>query len=152
MGELIAAHLMEPAPVPSTRARGIAPEIDDLILRCLAKDPAERPGSALALVAELDQLIGGAELAAEAGAAPRVTLRLPAMSAPTRMIAQTAPSPPAPIGSGHAPRTYRTAVLAGCCVALAAIVALVATYHLANRAPAAPAPPPDPHIGQVNHR
>ncbi|HMG22427.1 MAG TPA: serine/threonine-protein kinase [Kofleriaceae bacterium] len=149
MGELFAAHLMEPAPVPSTRAHGIAPEIDDLILRCLAKDPAERPGSALALVAELDDLIGGAEIAAEAGAARRVTLRLPAMSAPIRLIAPTAASAATPTAFRPAPRSYRTAVLAGCGVALAAIVALVVTYRLANRPPAAPASPPDPRIGQV---
>ena len=30
MGELIAAHLMEPVPAPSTRTHGIAPEIDHL--------------------------------------------------------------------------------------------------------------------------
>jgi hypothetical protein len=36
----------------------IPPELDDLVGRMLAKDPAERPASALALIAELDALAG----------------------------------------------------------------------------------------------
>jgi serine/threonine-protein kinase len=42
MGDIIAAHIREPAPVPSSRAPEIAPVIDQLVLRCLAKAPAER--------------------------------------------------------------------------------------------------------------
>src|SRR3954468_23522124 len=42
MGDIIAAHIREPAPVPSSRAPEIAPGIDALVLRCLAKSPDER--------------------------------------------------------------------------------------------------------------
>ncbi|HUS28084.1 MAG TPA: serine/threonine-protein kinase [Kofleriaceae bacterium] len=54
VGEIIAMHLREPAVAPSTMRPGIAAEIDELVLQCLAKDPADRPGSA----AELAQAIG----------------------------------------------------------------------------------------------
>jgi hypothetical protein len=36
-------HLREPAPPPSRCAAGIPPAVDELVLRCLAKDPEERP-------------------------------------------------------------------------------------------------------------
>jgi serine/threonine protein kinase len=42
MGDIIAAHIREPAPVPSSRAPEIAPGVDALVLRCLAKSPDER--------------------------------------------------------------------------------------------------------------
>jgi serine/threonine-protein kinase len=42
-GEAIAMHLREPAPPPSRCAAGIPPAVDELVLRCLAKDPEERP-------------------------------------------------------------------------------------------------------------
>ncbi|MCE9579867.1 MAG: protein kinase [Deltaproteobacteria bacterium] len=41
-GELIASHMMIAPPVPSAVLPGLPPAIDDLIARCLAKDPAAR--------------------------------------------------------------------------------------------------------------
>jgi len=41
--EVIAKHLMEPAPRPSTLAVGVPPELDDLIVAMLAKDASARP-------------------------------------------------------------------------------------------------------------
>jgi serine/threonine protein kinase len=47
-------HLHTPPPAPSTRSAQTIPlELDALILRCLAKDPAARPASALELAALL---------------------------------------------------------------------------------------------------
>jgi serine/threonine protein kinase len=59
-GEIIAAHLREPPPAPSSRARDIPPELDALILRCLAKDPGRRFASGTELAAALGVLIGTA--------------------------------------------------------------------------------------------
>jgi len=42
IGDIIAMHLREPAPAPSQLRPGLPPEIDQLVLRCLAKDPAQR--------------------------------------------------------------------------------------------------------------
>ncbi len=59
-GEVIAMHLREPPPVPSSRLFGLPPEIDALVLRCLAKDPAQRFASATELAAAIGQLAGSA--------------------------------------------------------------------------------------------
>jgi serine/threonine-protein kinase len=53
MGTIIAAHLMEAPPVPSTLVSGLTPAIDALLLRCLAKDPGDRYQSMAAVAAEL---------------------------------------------------------------------------------------------------
>jgi serine/threonine protein kinase len=42
IGEIIVQHLREPAPAPSSRAPGIPPEVDSIVLYCLAKAPGER--------------------------------------------------------------------------------------------------------------
>ncbi|MBE4751293.1 serine/threonine protein kinase [Corallococcus sp. ZKHCc1 1396] len=44
--QVMFAHLDQPAPAPSSRAPGIPPELDALVLHLLAKEPAARPGSA----------------------------------------------------------------------------------------------------------
>ena len=41
-GEIMMKHMIEPSPRLSSRLNGVPPEVDGLILRCLAKDPAER--------------------------------------------------------------------------------------------------------------
>lgn len=51
------AHSLDEPPLASTRAPEPIPEdLDDLILRCLAKDPRERPASAVELAEELREL------------------------------------------------------------------------------------------------
>jgi serine/threonine-protein kinase len=57
MGDIIAAHIREPAPAPSSRAPEIAPSIDALVLRCLAKPPAERFQTMLELAAAIAQIL-----------------------------------------------------------------------------------------------
>jgi serine/threonine-protein kinase len=41
-GDMIASQLREEPPTPSTLVPGLAPEVDTLVLRCLAKDPELR--------------------------------------------------------------------------------------------------------------
>jgi hypothetical protein len=59
-GEVIAMHLREPPPAPSSRLFGVPPEIDALVLRCLAKDPAQRFASASELAAAIGEIAGSA--------------------------------------------------------------------------------------------
>jgi hypothetical protein len=59
-GEVIAMHLREPPPAPSSRLFGLPPEIDALVLRCLAKDPAQRFASATELAAAIGEIAGSA--------------------------------------------------------------------------------------------
>ena len=51
-------HLREQPPAPSSRTPGIAPQIDQLVLRCLAKDPAARYATAGELAAAMGVLLG----------------------------------------------------------------------------------------------
>ncbi len=53
----VLAHLKDPPPPPSTVTEIEVPiALDRLVLRCLEKDPAQRPQNADALLAELDDL------------------------------------------------------------------------------------------------
>ena len=57
MGDIIAAHIREPAPAPTSRAPEIAPAVDALVLRCLAKSPAERFQTMHELAAAIGQIL-----------------------------------------------------------------------------------------------
>jgi len=52
-------HAQKPLPPPSSRTdRPIPPALDELVLSCLAKDPAKRPQSARELSRRLSELDG----------------------------------------------------------------------------------------------
>ncbi len=53
--KLIAAHVVEPPPPVDWAARGVAPGIGALVMRCLAKSPDDRPASADEILAALDR-------------------------------------------------------------------------------------------------
>ena len=57
MGDIIAAHIREPAPAPTSRAPEIAPAVDALVLRCLAKSPDERFQTMHELAAAIGQIL-----------------------------------------------------------------------------------------------
>jgi serine/threonine-protein kinase len=57
MGDIIAAHIREPAPPPSSRHAEIAPDVDALVMRCLAKAPADRFPSMAEVVAAIAQIL-----------------------------------------------------------------------------------------------
>ena len=55
--EVCAHHLHTPPEPPSARlGRPVPPELEDVVVRCLAKSPADRPQSARALCHELDHV------------------------------------------------------------------------------------------------
>jgi serine/threonine-protein kinase len=98
-GDIMAAHIREPAPAPSSRAPDVPPGVDALVLRCLAKAPADRFQSmgelTAAVAAVLPQLSVGA-------AAARPMPAMPVMPATMRMPAGGTPVPVAP-GAGTGP-------------------------------------------------
>ena len=51
--EFIGAHLHEPPIPPSARRDDVPADLESVLLRCLSKDPADRPANAAALRAEL---------------------------------------------------------------------------------------------------
>jgi len=67
---LLMAHASREPNPPSTRTtRSIPPELDALILRCLGKQPASRPGSARELARELARVPGAGDWNEEQAAA-----------------------------------------------------------------------------------
>ncbi|MBZ0236209.1 MAG: protein kinase, partial [Deltaproteobacteria bacterium] len=66
---VLTKHLTAEVEAPSTRARsqGVAPDVDDIVLRAMAKDPAERFQNATAMVAAIEaaygELVGDGALA-----------------------------------------------------------------------------------------
>jgi hypothetical protein len=55
-GELLARHLVQPPPDLAQAAMSASRRLTDSVMRCLAKDPAERPESAGALLAGLERI------------------------------------------------------------------------------------------------
>jgi serine/threonine-protein kinase len=56
-GDLISMHIREPAERPSKRASGIPKAVDDLVMRCLEKDPAKRFSTGTDLAHAVDALM-----------------------------------------------------------------------------------------------
>jgi serine/threonine-protein kinase len=59
-GPTMLAHMSEPAPAPSSVAGTLPRALDDLVLRCLAKAPADRYGSMLELQRGCDEMLARA--------------------------------------------------------------------------------------------
>ncbi|HEX3758322.1 MAG TPA: protein kinase, partial [Kofleriaceae bacterium] len=132
VGDIIAMHLREPAPAPSQRRPGIPPEIDQLVLRCLAKDPAQRFASAGELAVAIGALLGSSPQVPTAYAGSYATAR-----APTTLSAAT--------GARGAPaaklsRVGGVAVLVGLGV-IGIVTAVVATRGGEPSAPPHALPP-----------
>jgi serine/threonine-protein kinase len=136
MGAMFAMHLRESPPAPSTLRPGLPREIDQLILRCLDKDPQRRFASGHELALALQALHTGAPQLA----APSVPPAPP--SAPTTLSAAAS--------SAVASRTRvraRHGVLAVTVLGFAAAgaaVAMLGGHSSAEPQPAAPTPPPPP--------
>src|SRR5215470_2721331 len=76
-GEIIAMHLREPAPAPSQLRPGIPPELDQLVLRCLAKHPAQRFATAGELALAIGGLLGSSPQVPAAAAGGYATAAAP---------------------------------------------------------------------------
>jgi len=140
IGDMIVMQLHDPAPVPSQLRPGIPPEIDQLVLRCLAKDPAQRFPTAADLATAISAVLGSSVpvLPARAG-------DYAAGTAPTTLSSAT--------GATRAPRATRShagriAAIAGLGAAGLAIAIAVARGGdppaPALTPPPAPAPNPPP--------
>ena len=57
MGDILAAHIREPAPTLASLMPEIAPNVDALVLHCLAKAPADRFQTMGELAAAIDQIL-----------------------------------------------------------------------------------------------
>ena len=55
-GELLARHLVQPAPDLNNIAHGTSRRVIDVVMQCLAKEPEDRPESASALLARMERV------------------------------------------------------------------------------------------------
>lgn len=136
VGDIIAMHLREPAPAPSSRAPWVSVAIDQLVLRCLQKDPAHRFVSGTEVAAAIEQLTG-------------VTGMGPIGSSPG-----LAPTPATTTLSGSAgaarysvaPEGRRGAVAAVLGVGVLVVVGGVVAMHYSASQSDPAAPTPAPHV------
>jgi serine/threonine-protein kinase len=106
-GELIAAHLREPAPLASSRIAGLPDVLDNVLLRCLAKAPDER----FQTMAELAETLAAAEQLLLHASTPTVAGPLPAYVAAglTPPPAARTPTPAPPVAGAPTPTTLGAA-------------------------------------------
>jgi serine/threonine protein kinase len=137
-GDIIAMHLREPPPVPSSRVAWIPPEIDQLVLRCLAKDPARRFGSGGELAAAIGALLG---TVSSSGAAPSVATH----HAPLVGAAQTTLSAASGMSMSHAPAPLKRSrgwIVAGVVVTMLVGGLAFSAMHGSHEAARVAIPPP----------
>ncbi len=87
---------IDPEPPSARRAHTVTPDLELLLLRCLAKDPANRPASARAMAEALENISASAWTSSDAEAwwqthppgspAPTPPDRLPAPASPAAMV------------------------------------------------------------------
>ena len=146
VGDIIAMHLREPAPRISSARIDVPSDVDDLIARCLAKDPAHRFASGAELAAAIDQLPSNAEFSMG-----RSSRQLPIAPTPRPAGVPTTFSGAAGSAISSHPSAKRVGVLATAGVLVAAAsAALIIVVTRSNRTdvaepPVASAPALAPH-------
>lgn len=134
----LSAHLESPPPRVSERFDGRSPGLDDVVASALAKEPAERPGSAVALIADAASRLGlEAPVPALAAAEPHAT-------APAPVAADGEPPKPRAGGRARWPVLLTLLTPAVILVALAAYLVVrpdASGEQPTVRPPAASAPP-----------
>jgi hypothetical protein len=123
-------HLREPAPAPSQLRPGIPPEIDQLVLRCLAKDPAQRFPTAGELAIAIGGLIGSSPQVPTARARS-----YPPAAAPTTLSGATGAS-----STPHARRSRVGLIATIVGLGAAGLAIVIVTTHSGDQR----APTPDP--------
>ncbi len=132
MVKVLQSKLREAPPSPNDKGADVPPDVEAVVLKCLARSPADRFASAAALGSALDALIaehGDAPVAAGVPRfrAPTSTPPIPAAAPPASAPGSTAP--PEPIRESPAPpppSAGRAAILLGIFVAAAALAGLLA--------------------------
>ncbi|HEY5947944.1 MAG TPA: protein kinase [Kofleriaceae bacterium] len=144
-GDLIAMHLREQPPLASTFSPRVPPEVDQLINRCLAKDPAQRFASGTELANAISMLLANLSTAASGvrvsppATQPIVAKNATTLSSSTGMLAAPAQTG-APTRAGGR-RGLKLAAGSGV-VTIGAVIAVVAIGTHKEKPIAASSEPP----------
>ena len=129
VGDIIAAHLREPAPAPSSMAPGIPPEVDGLCLRLMAKQPEQRFASASELADAIGMMLG-TSLPPQAAMGPGYSTgdhRPTTLSGSAgHLHVSVAPSVPGSMAPRRGRKGLVAGVIAGVAIATAAVIVVVA--------------------------
>jgi serine/threonine protein kinase len=123
VGEIIAMHLREAPPIPSSMRASIPPAIDQLVLRCLSKDPEQRFMNGTELAFAIATLLGSS---------PDVLVpSLPSLPSRTAIAVASQPTTLSSAAAQSGPIAMKRSVLG---LGLAAVaVGGVATFALVHR-------------------
>ncbi|MCY1043099.1 protein kinase [Corallococcus sp. bb12-1] len=138
--QVMFAHVEQPAPRPSSRVKGLPPQLDALVLQLMEKDPTRRPASAEAVREQLRGLARTTPTRPEVEASPsspRPGLLAPLMATRPEAEAPTSPSSPLPwrLAALLMERRRRAPLVAA---GVAALVLLATGLWALTRAPEAP--------------
>ncbi|HSS02186.1 MAG TPA: serine/threonine-protein kinase [Kofleriaceae bacterium] len=118
-GDIISAHIREPAPSPSSRLPELSPAVDALVVRCLAKSPGDRFQSmadVTAAIGQMLQLAGTPALAPIQHLLPTTKVSIgasPVAAPPTSAAPAGAPPSPEPHPPDDAPPSAPRATTLG---------------------------------------
>jgi serine/threonine-protein kinase len=141
IGSLLVKQMTEQPPAPSWLRPGLPPEVDQLVLRCLAKDPAARFASGAELAIAIGQLIGSSP---QLGVGPSTGQGyVPGM--PTTLSAAAAATSTAAPAQGRGKLVaIAGAVVVGAGIAIAVVVSRGGSESTGQAASPVPAPAPAP--------
>ncbi|HSR98646.1 MAG TPA: serine/threonine-protein kinase, partial [Kofleriaceae bacterium] len=145
-GVLIMQHMSDPPPRPSSSAPNVPAELDELLLRCLAKEPAHRPGTGTELAVAIDALLA---LPAVINAPPPAHVApsiAPSATTLDQLVTYVTPASLLAAVRGRRRRLRRIALVMGAVAAAAIAVTLLRSGPEPSAASAAPPAPPAPPI------
>jgi tRNA A-37 threonylcarbamoyl transferase component Bud32 len=123
-GVLIMQHMSDPPPRPSSIAPNVPAEVDELILRCLAKEPADRYASGTEIADAIDALLTAPAVVNAALPTPVVPAIPPTATTLDQLLTYATP-PSLPLASRRRKRRYARIAAALLVVAAAAVIVVV---------------------------
>jgi serine/threonine protein kinase len=138
-GEMMMMHMVEAPPRASTLAKDLPAEVDELIMRCLRKEPAERFASGAELAAAIDVLLGKSPSVVSAADRPGPTI---VVQSDATTLGASAASLVSPMTPPPRRRGKRIAGLAAAGLAIATAGALFAWRGAEDSEPTASPPAP----------
>jgi len=132
-GVLIMQHMSDPPPRPSSLAPNVPAEVDELIVRCLAKEPDDRFTSGTELAHAIDALLTAPAVIHAPLPTPVVPAIPPSATTLDQLVTYVTP-PSLPLASRRRKKLYRRIAAAALAVAVAAVIIVVTRGQRASSA------------------